>query len=339
MLLAHLRGSVYLSPTRHYHTHNKDYIKKETETASETKSSPAPYVEELDYDNGIPIIEKPTRAATMLRNLAIGHAFSQGRDTISSKDLPMLIRVVLSTTMIGRSKVFELLVEKEGELYTSTICKELGVSMPTAKRAMRELCALKLVDISSGYNISELKITLNEKFEWLKSSEFKALRNNLPYHSENNEDTETHQKNHQIKTSVAESSEDSATKNIEQFIESDSPMQERCDLKSGHMPKVNSPPETRIKNIDMEMDSGNSNGSKYNFNADRNCTENYKDSRLSESRSDNIKESEVTQLSSNICDSKLKSEEKNNVPLWGSNCFQHVTVTRSQTHEISEYLR
>lgn len=310
-LLAHLRGSVYLSETKPYRVKNKDNEQKDTGNSSETKASAISYVEELDYDNGIPIIEKPTRAVTLLRNLAIGHAFSQGRDSISSKDLPMIIRVVLSTTMIGRSKVFELLIEMNGELSTSTICRELGVSPPTAKRAMRELQALKLVVISSGYNSAELKITLTEKFAWIKTSEFKELWEKSAYNSENNGDGETDQKNSQVSnTPVAESPANDAAKNNEGFGNGTTEDTELCDHKSSHTPKVNSPPETQIKNIGDNVDSDYIESSEHNFDTDQNSTENYKDIQIPESRSDNHKGSEVTSLSNNTCDGEFKSEGK-----------------------------
>jgi hypothetical protein len=66
-----------------------------------------------------------------------------------------------------------------------------------------------------------------------------------------------------------------------------------------------------------------------NFDTDQNSTEKYNDIQIIESKSENNKESEVTTSSNNVCDNVLKPEEKNNASLWGSNCFQHVTVTQS----------
>ena len=80
------------------------YDGKEDANGSERKSHAIHYTEDFDYDNGIPIIENPTRAVTILRNIAVSHAISQGRDSISLDDIPMIIRVVLSTTIIGRSQ-------------------------------------------------------------------------------------------------------------------------------------------------------------------------------------------------------------------------------------------
>jgi len=48
------------------------------------------------------IIEDPSRAITQLRNLARGHALSKGRNYIKVEDIPMLIKVVLSTCSIEK---------------------------------------------------------------------------------------------------------------------------------------------------------------------------------------------------------------------------------------------
>ena len=45
-------------------------------------------IEGQDYDTDFPIIEDPSRAVIHLRNIAIGHAISQGRDYISPRGCP-----------------------------------------------------------------------------------------------------------------------------------------------------------------------------------------------------------------------------------------------------------
>jgi len=334
-LLAHLRGSVYLSETRPFHVKNKEDGKKETDT--ETKASTISYIEELDYDNGIPIIEKPTRAVTLLRNLAIGHAFSQGRDSISSKDLPMIIRVVLSTTMIGRSKVFELLIEKDGELTTSTICNGLGISPPTAKRAMRELHALKLVEISTvaGYGSAELMITLRNEFEWIKTKEFKELwsKSNCQINPEirydnknesyNQGSSQSGEKpaNHQTKTEGKEVGEI--------FKDPCSKETESCDTDSRHASKANQPSDTQEKIFnESDGDSTDSNSASEDDNK-KTAIE------LIDSEQLNSKE-QNGQLSSGSSSKANKNgafacDEKNNARLRESNHFQHVTPSRGHT--------
>lgn len=78
-----------------------------------------------DYDTALLIIEDPSRAVTLLRNLAIGHAVSKGRDSLRLEDVPIAIKVALSTAMNSRIKVFDLLLEKKGELTTSDITEGL----------------------------------------------------------------------------------------------------------------------------------------------------------------------------------------------------------------------
>lgn len=84
-LLAHLRGVI---PTLH------------------TKDSQG-----SDYAYGIATIEEPDRAITQLRNLSRGHALSQGRNYVTSlQDIPILIKVVLSTASIERVTIFDILI-------------------------------------------------------------------------------------------------------------------------------------------------------------------------------------------------------------------------------------
>ena len=50
-----------------------------------------------DYAYTIATIEEPDRAITQLRNLARGHALSQGRNYIIIEDIPIIVKVVFST--------------------------------------------------------------------------------------------------------------------------------------------------------------------------------------------------------------------------------------------------
>jgi len=70
-----------------------------------------------DYGYGIAIVEEPNRAITQLRNLARGHALSQGRDYITIEDdIPILIKVVMSNASIERSLIFDILIANDGVL-------------------------------------------------------------------------------------------------------------------------------------------------------------------------------------------------------------------------------
>ncbi len=127
-----------------------------------------------------PIIEKPRRAMENLRNLAIGHALSKGRLSITSNDLPIVIKVVLSTAPVERVNVFDLLLNKSGKLTTSDIMNFLNSSRPTAHRTMTELKVLGLVDMeqeSDDHDNSPKSIKLKDKFKWFLSEDFRRLRN------------------------------------------------------------------------------------------------------------------------------------------------------------------
>jgi Fe2+ or Zn2+ uptake regulation protein len=124
-----------------------------------------------------PIREDASRAVISLRNLAIGHAISQGRDSINLQDIPIVIKVALSTTTAPRAKVFDLLIKNNGELSTSGITSHLKMSYPTARRILEELHFLDIGDITSvaDYANSEVNITLKQEYQWFKSDEFRNL--------------------------------------------------------------------------------------------------------------------------------------------------------------------
>ena len=138
-----------------------------------------------DYAYTFANIEDPSRAMTQMRNLARGHALSQGRTTVTMDDIPVVIHTVLSTATTERVRLFELLIENKGVLTTSIICDSLNTSPPTARRTMTELKATKLVDDiteKEPYN-AEMKIRLKSKFAWFISDEFKTLKEKCPPHT------------------------------------------------------------------------------------------------------------------------------------------------------------
>jgi hypothetical protein len=139
-----------------------------------------------DYSYSIPTIEEPGRAITQLRNLARGHALSKGRNHITSEDIPIVIKVVLSTASIERATIFGVLIAAKGTLTTSQITASLNITAHTGHRTMTELSALGLGDISSLTEQlnSEKKITLKPEFSWFLSEEFQRLRESFDYDEE-----------------------------------------------------------------------------------------------------------------------------------------------------------
>ena len=138
-----------------------------------------------DYGYTIPIVEDPSRATTQLYNLARGHALPQGRNYVTKEDIPLIIKVVLSTGPVERVRILDTLIADSGDLTTGQITGALSIASQTAKRTMIELTLLGLVDIypqlgtedQEQHKGIEKKITLRPKFrEWLDSKEFKELR-------------------------------------------------------------------------------------------------------------------------------------------------------------------
>jgi hypothetical protein len=134
-----------------------------------------------EYGYSVSQPEDPSRANTLLYNLARGHALltGSGRNYITKEDIPIVIKTVLSTAQIERVSIFDLLLANKGELTTSRITESLNMSKPTALRTMAEFKAIGLVD-----NIEEtiingnvvLQIILKPEFAWFLSEEFQKLR-------------------------------------------------------------------------------------------------------------------------------------------------------------------
>jgi len=140
-----------------------------------------------DYAYTFPSLEDPNRAITQLRNLARGHALSQGRINITMQDIPLLIKVVLSTASKERIILFDHLLENDGKLDTISIKDHLINAKKTALKTMTELTILGVTDrlemqnnnSDSSSNNNAFQIQLKEEFRWFLSDEFKQLRENF----------------------------------------------------------------------------------------------------------------------------------------------------------------
>ena len=130
-----------------------------------------------DYAYAIPKVEEPDRAIEQLRNLARGHALSQGRNYIMMEDVPITIKTVLSTASIERVNILDLLLAYGGTLTTSQIRIIIKLHKHVAHRTMAELKAVGLVDLDEGqHSNSEKKITLEQDFNWFLQEAFRKLR-------------------------------------------------------------------------------------------------------------------------------------------------------------------
>ena len=129
----------------------------------------------IEYAYTIATIEEPDRAITQLRNLARGHALSQGRNYITTEDIPLVIEVVFSTASMERVRILELLIASKGTLTTTQITSSLNTSPNTAKRTMAEFKALGIADIPEVKGNEEKKIVLYQTFGWFLTPEFQEL--------------------------------------------------------------------------------------------------------------------------------------------------------------------
>jgi hypothetical protein len=178
ILLAHLRGNVFV----HKSSNTEDFIPSTSLLLNNNKENTTTNYHVTEFIHGIPTIERPHRANQQLYNLARGHALSCGRNYITIEDIPLIIKVVLSTGSIERVLILDLLIAHNGTLTTSQITTAMRMYNSTAKRTMTEFSGLKLVTmdrIDPNKSNSESKITLNPKFKWFLTEEFKELRDNF----------------------------------------------------------------------------------------------------------------------------------------------------------------
>ena len=329
-----LRGTVYVSQSRtrtnRYkpkHSSDIDIDKDSDKNNLENHESGFGATYESDYDTDYPIVEDPSRAVVMLRNLAIGNAISQGRNHINLEDISLIMNVALSTTSRARSELVRFLLRNNGELTTSDIVKQNKISSPFAKKTMRELAAVGIVEISSvtGYSNSELKITLRDEYKWFKSQDFQKLFNN-DQDSTKKDTSEDELADIADDITGKESSENHQSKNQGCENESVNSMRDDCDQEpSQSHTETKSTLDTYIEDSDscdtLENKSPDSNTGKCDSDSldNNSSSQTNGDSPSKASLSDNSKP----------CNNLPESDEKNKSAVWGSESIQHVTVTQS----------
>jgi predicted transcriptional regulator len=131
-------------------------------------------------------MEDVSRTATVLKNIARGHALIPGRNYVTMEDIPVVVKTVLSTARVERVKTFIALLDNNGWITKIQLANQLHVSPSTAYRFMTEMKAIGLVDLevtnrieyTQNNNPSTVKVmTLKkDKFQWFLSDEFKKLR-------------------------------------------------------------------------------------------------------------------------------------------------------------------
>ena len=178
ILLAHLRGDV----TVYKSSDTNNIIPIDNNRHS--KNTPIDNIgnkQAQEYIHGLPKIENPSRVNQQMYKLARGYALSKGRNYITKEDITLIIKVVLSTSLIERMLILDLLIANNGTLTTSEITAAMRISNDTAKKTMTEFKALELVTMKRNGNNSnsEYKISLNQKFKWFLTEEFKNLRDSF----------------------------------------------------------------------------------------------------------------------------------------------------------------
>jgi hypothetical protein len=338
-LLKRLRGTVYVSKyktnTSGYNSKSPSVINNDNpsdKSDQENRDTSFLSVSGSDYDTDYPVIEDPSRAVIILRNLALANAISQGRNLIILEDIQLIINAALSSTTRARSELIKLLIKHDGELTTSTIVRESRISPAFAKKTMTELAALEIVDISSiaGYSNSEFKITLTKEYSWFKSQEFKEFlnRDGILLNGSSKSSTNIKQKDssdaYQSQTSKLDDD------NNENYTRARQSMAHLCDNEApqSHV-EIKSTTERHEKILEDYNNPDECNISDVNkFNNKNDFDNNY--NQIVETESYSNKES------SNVddCDNSTGVEEKNNVPLWGSKSFQLVTSSQAITKII-----
>ena len=327
-----LRGTVYISQsktrTSRHNSKRFSNIDNDKDSNRENHESSFGATYESDYDTDYPIVEDPSRAVVMLRNLAIGNAISQGRDNINLEDISLITNVALSTTTRSRSELIRLLLRNSGELTTSNIVKENKISSPFAKKTMRELAAVGIVEILgvASYSNSELKITLRDEYKWFKNQDFQKLFNNDPDPTKKDTSEDELADTTDDITGKA-SNENHQSKNKACKNESIKSMRDYCDneLSQSHA-KTKSTLDTYIENSDSCDTSENKSPDSNTSECDNDNRDNNSSSQTNNDRESKASLSEDTKPRSNL----REPEEQNNASLGGSESIQHVTVTQSE---------
>ena len=97
----------------------------------------------------LPEPERPPRIAQQLHKLGQGLALINRRAEITEADLPILNRVTLDSMPLLRRKLLEVLVRvpKGGRQYTTSFMTHTGLSQPSVREHLEELCLLKICDV------------------------------------------------------------------------------------------------------------------------------------------------------------------------------------------------
>ena len=120
--------------------------------------------------------EMPLRANSVLYNLARGHALVYGRTQLSVEDLPMVVRVAISSIPQEPRKVFLALAKNGGQSLKVKQVESTGVgSRHTAERGMKALDRLGVMKFVSEGTGKAAHLSIRPEWAWCMDEDFRAL--------------------------------------------------------------------------------------------------------------------------------------------------------------------
>jgi len=128
-----------------------------------------------NYHFEMPIKEEPSRASSVLYNIARGHAVLYGRNHVTKDDLSVVVPIVRSSAPRERVDLFRLLIENDGLLNTEQLMNIATMSRATALKEMQKLAIMGLVDKAEQATTTKpiVAIRLKNEFRWFLSPDFK----------------------------------------------------------------------------------------------------------------------------------------------------------------------
>jgi hypothetical protein len=155
-------------------TWTREYSTSTKKTTKEGNKEEIIETEERDYSFNTSLFEDQSRANRQHYNLALAHALSMGRTSIGIEDIPLIVRVTLSTAPQNRHLVFEELLKKGGTITVKEIQDTLHLHWNTAKKTMTELVAVGLVHWDVIGEEHSHAITLEDDFDFFIGPEFEV---------------------------------------------------------------------------------------------------------------------------------------------------------------------
>jgi hypothetical protein len=187
LLLGKIRGSTYAYQDKVMTSLNDE------EVEGSTGGSGYQY----EYSHSDSSDENTERAMHVLENTAVAHAFELcGRNYITTEDLPIILKIVLSSANKERIKVIKTMldaknvssiianeldttrdVDIEHLVHTSYLINKTGISKSPLHRTLKELSVLGLIDIyktTTGSSHENVMI-FNKEFDFVYDDAFQEL--------------------------------------------------------------------------------------------------------------------------------------------------------------------